>query len=177
MISNNNTNLNLSYHPPNPCLLLLPRSLMLSISSKGMHDGGHACLSFLVLYVHRNHQAEILHTGRQTHRQTDRKTDTQADRQEDRHTGRQAGRQTDRKTDTQEGTQGGKWWCTSGGVRRALINSFVCWLSMQECRQSGVIRHAGMQTNWQTGKTTDRWTNGQKRTRIKLKSMSVLAAV
>ena len=35
MISNNklnNTNLNLSYHPPNPCLLLLPRSLMLSPS-------------------------------------------------------------------------------------------------------------------------------------------------
>ena len=30
MISNNNTNFNLSYHPPNPCLLLLPRSLMLS---------------------------------------------------------------------------------------------------------------------------------------------------
>ena len=29
MISDNNTNLNLSYHPPNPCLLLLPRSLML----------------------------------------------------------------------------------------------------------------------------------------------------
>ena len=29
MISNNNTNLNLSFHPPNPCLLLLPRSLML----------------------------------------------------------------------------------------------------------------------------------------------------
>ncbi len=29
MISNNDTNLNLSYHPPNPCLLLLPRSLML----------------------------------------------------------------------------------------------------------------------------------------------------
>ena len=29
MISNNHTNLNLSYHPPNPCLLLLPRSLML----------------------------------------------------------------------------------------------------------------------------------------------------
>ena len=24
MISDNNTNLNLSYHPPNPCLLLLP---------------------------------------------------------------------------------------------------------------------------------------------------------
>ena len=32
MISNNNTNLNPSYHPPNPCLLLLPRSLMLSCS-------------------------------------------------------------------------------------------------------------------------------------------------
>ena len=32
MISNNNTNLNLSYHPSNPCLLLLPRSLMLSPS-------------------------------------------------------------------------------------------------------------------------------------------------
>ena len=31
MISNNNNNLNLSYHPPNPCLLLLPRSLMLSL--------------------------------------------------------------------------------------------------------------------------------------------------
>ena len=30
MISNNSTNLNLYYHPPNPCLLLLPRSLMLS---------------------------------------------------------------------------------------------------------------------------------------------------
>ena len=30
MISDNNTNLNLSYHPPNPCLLLLPRSLILS---------------------------------------------------------------------------------------------------------------------------------------------------
>ena len=29
MISNNNTNLNLSYYPPNLCLLLLPRSLML----------------------------------------------------------------------------------------------------------------------------------------------------
>ena len=29
MISNNDTNLNLSFHPPNPCLLLLPRSLML----------------------------------------------------------------------------------------------------------------------------------------------------
>ena len=29
MISDNNTNLNLSYRPPNPCLLLLPRSLML----------------------------------------------------------------------------------------------------------------------------------------------------
>ena len=28
----NNTNLNLSLHPPNPCLLLLPRSLMLSPS-------------------------------------------------------------------------------------------------------------------------------------------------
>ena len=32
MISNNNTNLNLSFHPPNPCLLLLPRSHMLSPS-------------------------------------------------------------------------------------------------------------------------------------------------
>ena len=32
MISNNDTNLNLSFHPPNPCLLLLPRSLMLSPS-------------------------------------------------------------------------------------------------------------------------------------------------
>ena len=30
MISNNDTNLNLSFHPPNPCLLPLPRSLMLS---------------------------------------------------------------------------------------------------------------------------------------------------
>ena len=30
MISDNNNNLNLSYHPPNPCLLLLPRSLILS---------------------------------------------------------------------------------------------------------------------------------------------------
>ena len=30
--SNNNTNLSLSFHPPNPCLLLLPRSLMLSHS-------------------------------------------------------------------------------------------------------------------------------------------------
>ena len=30
MISDNNTNLNLSYHPPNSCLLLLPRSLILS---------------------------------------------------------------------------------------------------------------------------------------------------
>ena len=29
MISNNNTNLNLSYYPPSLCLLLLPRSLML----------------------------------------------------------------------------------------------------------------------------------------------------
>ena len=29
MISNNDTNWNLSFHPPNPCLLLLPRSLML----------------------------------------------------------------------------------------------------------------------------------------------------
>ena len=34
-----------------------------------------------------------------------------------------------------------------------------------------------MHTNWQTGRTTDRWTDGQKRTRIKLISMSVLAAV
>ena len=34
MISNNNTNLNLSYHPPNPCLFLLPRSLMLSHRDK-----------------------------------------------------------------------------------------------------------------------------------------------
>ena len=25
MISKNNTDFNLSYHPPNPCLLLLPR--------------------------------------------------------------------------------------------------------------------------------------------------------
>ena len=32
MISNNDTNLNLYFHPPNPCLLLLPRSLMLSPS-------------------------------------------------------------------------------------------------------------------------------------------------
>ena len=32
MISNNDTNLNLSFHPPNPCLLLLPRSLTLSRS-------------------------------------------------------------------------------------------------------------------------------------------------
>ena len=32
MISNNNISLNLSYHPPNPCLLLLPRSHMLSTS-------------------------------------------------------------------------------------------------------------------------------------------------
>ena len=32
MISNNDTNLNLSFHPPNLCLLLLPRSLMLSLS-------------------------------------------------------------------------------------------------------------------------------------------------
>ena len=31
MISDNNTNLNLSYYPPNPCLLLLPRSLILSL--------------------------------------------------------------------------------------------------------------------------------------------------
>ena len=30
MISDNNTNLNLSYHPPNPCLLLLPGSFILS---------------------------------------------------------------------------------------------------------------------------------------------------
>ena len=32
MISNNSSNLNLSFHPPNPCLLLLPRSVMLSPS-------------------------------------------------------------------------------------------------------------------------------------------------
>ena len=32
MISNNDTNLNLSFDPPNPCLLRLPRSLMLSTS-------------------------------------------------------------------------------------------------------------------------------------------------
>ena len=32
MISNNDTNLNLSFHPTNPCLLLLLRSLMLSPS-------------------------------------------------------------------------------------------------------------------------------------------------
>ena len=32
MISSNNNNLDLSFHPPNPCLLLLPRSLMLSPS-------------------------------------------------------------------------------------------------------------------------------------------------
>ena len=33
MISNKDTNLNLSFRPPSPCLLLLPRSLMLSPSS------------------------------------------------------------------------------------------------------------------------------------------------
>ena len=32
MISNNDINLSLPLHPPNPCLLLLPRSLMLSPS-------------------------------------------------------------------------------------------------------------------------------------------------
>ena len=32
MISNNDTNLNLSFHPPNPCLLPLPRFLTLSLS-------------------------------------------------------------------------------------------------------------------------------------------------
>ena len=45
MISHTYTNLNLSYHPPNPCLLLLPRSLMLSPSP----------LPYVPIYIQLSH--------------------------------------------------------------------------------------------------------------------------
>ena len=43
MNSNNTTNLNLSFHPPNPCLLLLPRSHALSLPPLHMHPSTFSC--------------------------------------------------------------------------------------------------------------------------------------
>ena len=63
MISNNNTNLNLSYHPPNPCLLLLPRSLMLSPSSLPFPLSLSICIHLHSTATHRHRFLQILQEG------------------------------------------------------------------------------------------------------------------
>ena len=56
MISNNDTNLNMSFHPPNPCLLLLPRSPMLSPSPLSLS----LCIHLHSTATHRHTFLQIL---------------------------------------------------------------------------------------------------------------------
>ena len=59
MISNNDTNLNLSFHAPNPCLLLLPRSVMLSPSPLSLS----ICSHLHSTATHRRTFLQILQEG------------------------------------------------------------------------------------------------------------------
>ena len=64
MISDNTTNLNLSYHRPNPCLLLLPRSLILSPPPHPLpFPSPYPYASIYIQLPHRHRFLQILQEG------------------------------------------------------------------------------------------------------------------
>ena len=63
MISNHDTNLNLSFHPPNPCLFFMPRSLILSPSPLPSPLSLSICIHLHSTATHRYTFLHILGKG------------------------------------------------------------------------------------------------------------------